>query len=239
MPPIATAAVIIAIGLSAAALVIVLDDGARETSGPTASEPLGNDVVAALREENAQLRRELAGLRFRIDAAEELASRDRAAESEEATLPERVAALEQRLAGGSPPADDPALEELAVEQIARAWKKLDRQRTTSAVSKWVEGSRERLDQVVDATAEKLSLDARRERELSRILTEASDEQFELLDELNADPPPGDEERGAIIGELKAVHTERNSQLEELFTEDEMRTFEIVEKTVTFAEDDES
>ena len=245
---------ILAVGVSATMFVFLL------RQGPQASES-----YEEARRTNELLRSQVESLRERVAELESRNARepsDSPWESMEARLSdletrlEREAAeakenAERRLAWGKksgkgeePYPEDATSEEAegevdtaTLERTRRALAVLEREKTNRAISNWIERSRGRLDRVIDRATNELELDGARALQVRRILEDSSEAQSERLDALYGDPPPDDEEYDQIVGEMKQEVGERNELLAEVLSEDEMRAFQVIEKT-TGVEDDE-
>lgn len=189
-----------------------------------------------------QLQREVADLQFRLEILEARMNETTEA-SPEQLLSDRMMALELRLDDTLQVVDDLEARDQTLAEASkrksRAIAAKDADETAMAVRTWVEGNQARLDRVMANFSDRIRLDRSRDQEMWRIVEEASQTQLEILDSLETTPAPTARERNEAYGELKAVQRERNQELAEILSPEEMRVFQEVEKTTPIdAEEDE-
>ncbi len=221
-----------ALVLSAISIVISQmgsSDRAESTDMPTEIAETTTSDAATI----AQLQREVADLQFRLEMLESQV-RETAEKSPEQLLTDRMVALELRLDDTRQVVEDLEVRDQAEMEAAkrksRAISVKEADETALAVRTWVEGNQARLDRVMANFGDRIRLDQSRDQEMWRIVEEASQTQLEILDGLETDPPPTARERNEAYGELKAVQRERNQELAEILSPEEMRVFQEVEKT---------
>ena len=201
----------------AASAVFMSQHGSPPT--PVTTTPVAVDTTA-LEESVARLAEEVDSLRARVAAVEQPPTAVADGEPSADGLPVEtrdLAMLEEPIAR----AVEEIMEQNGVDYVRKAQALTKRVSARDGMTRWVRTRQDQLPVLRERIAEKLDIDRPRREQVTEIVDNAFVNMGTIIELLNEDPPPSDEESRLMMGEVKQSVGVMVGELDEILDDDEL------------------
>ena len=204
--------------VAAGTAIYLVKQPAEPATAPTQTAPVD---LSEFEDELSELHAEIRTLKHRLDAVE---ARPRPSAPSESALQAPPSEAAKAAWSAQKLKENEALTqavEAVLEEKEIAQREAKRAKQSAGMRDWVTKQTAKLPALYQRIGQKMNLTPVRRREVEAIIDGTFTRMTELSDELQADPPPTEEDSYAIMGEIKSSVGTMVEELDEVLNDDEL------------------